>query len=199
MAEYITSSSSQYLKANLIAGEECAFAELHQKYSLSIFNYIKKFVNSAEIAEDLTQEVFIKIWQMRSKLHDVQSLKAYLFIIARNHTLNSLKKAFRSEVAMTAVINSYVEERRYTEEHLLSKEYLAYLQKALDRLPPRTREIFRLCREQNKSYDEVAEALGISRNAVKNHMVSSMKILKVAVEKDLGVSLSILLAVFLDN
>lgn len=197
MAEYSSSSSDQYLKANLIAGEECAFAELHQKYSISIFNYIRKFVNSADLAEDLTQEVFIKMWQVRARLHDVQSLKAYLFIIARNHTLNSLKKAFRSDVAMAEVINSFVEERRDTEEDLLSKEYLAYLQKALDTLAPRTREIFMLCREHGKSYDEVAEALGISRNAVKNHMVSSMKILKSAVEKDLGVSLSVLLAVLL--
>jgi len=196
MVEHNT-SSDHYLKANLVAGKEWAFAELHQKYSVSIFSFIKKFVHSSDIAEDLTQEVFIKIWQCRSRLADVQSLKAYLFVIARNHTLNNLKKAFRSEVAMAEVINSFVEERCDTEEELLSKEYLTYLQKALDCLSPRSKEIFKLCREQGKSYEEVATALGISRNAVKNHMVASMKILRTSVEKDLGISLGVLLVILL--
>ncbi|MBB2150683.1 RNA polymerase sigma factor [Pedobacter gandavensis] len=189
--------SDQELQAKLMAGEESAFSELYDRYSRVISTYIKRFVNSSDLAEDLTQEVFIKIWQHKSKLSEVRSIKAYLLIMARNHTLNSLKKAMRSDVAMAEVINCFVEQRNDTEEELLSKEYLHYLEKALSELPLRTREIFRLCRQEGKSYDEVAFALGISRNAVKNHMVGSMKILSASVKKDLGISLSILLTVFL--
>ncbi|WP_438871731.1 RNA polymerase sigma factor [Pedobacter panaciterrae] len=127
----------------------------------------------------------------------MQSLKAYLHIVARNHTLNSLKKAFRSEVAMSEIVNSFVEERNSTEDELLNKEYYDYLQKALAVLSPRSREVFKLCREQGKSYEEVATALGISRNAVKNHMVASMKILRTSVERDLGISLGVLLVILL--
>lgn len=103
----------------------------------------------------------------------------------------------RSDVAMGEVINSFVEQRNNTEEELLAKEYLEYLEKALAALPLRTREIFKLCRQEGKSYEEVAIALGISRNAVKNHMVSSMKVLSASVKKDLGISLGILLTVLL--
>lgn len=189
--------SDQALQAKLMAGEESAFSELYDRYNAVISAYIKRFVNSSDLAEDLTQEVFIKIWQCKSKLYEVRCIKAYLLIMARNHTLNSLKKAMRSDVAMAEVINCFVEQRNDTEEELLSKEYLQYLEKALSDLPPRTREIFRLCRQEGKSYEEVACALGISRNAVKNHMVGSMKILSASVKKDLGISLSILLTVFL--
>ncbi|WP_316841344.1 RNA polymerase sigma-70 factor [Pedobacter gandavensis] len=189
--------SDQDLQAKLIAGEETAFSELYDRYSDAISAHIRKFVNSSDLAEDLTQEVFIKVWQCKSRLDEVRSIKAYLFIMARNHTINSLKKAMRSDVAMAEVINSFVEQRNDTEEELLSKEYLEYLEKALSDLPYRTREVFRLCRQEGKSYDEVAFALGISRNAVKNHMVGSMKILSASVKKDLGISLSVLLTVFL--
>ncbi|SHG08903.1 RNA polymerase sigma factor [Pedobacter caeni] len=185
------------LQAKLIAGEESAFAELYDRYSGPIYHYIKKFVHSTDLSEDLCQEIFIKIWQGKSKLSEVRSIKAYLFIMARNHTLNSLKRAMRSDVAIAEVLNSFVEERNETEEGLLSKEYHEYLEKALDALPARTREIFRLCRQQGKSYEEVATALGISRNAVKNHMVGSMKILSASAKRDLGISLSVLLTVFL--
>jgi RNA polymerase sigma-70 factor (family 1) len=189
--------SDHDLKSRLIAGEETAFAALYDRYSAPIYQYIKKFVHSTDLSEDLTQEIFIKIWQCKSKLCEVRSIKAYLFIMARNHTLNSLKKALRSDVAMSEVLNSFVEERNDTEESLLSKEYHEYLEKALDALPSRTREIFKLCRQQGKSYDEVATELGISRNAVKNHMVGSMKILSASAKRDLGISLSVLLTVFL--
>lgn len=185
------------LKAKLVAGDESAFSELYERYSAQVYQYIKKFVHSTDLSEDLTQEIFIKIWQCKSKLGEVQSIKAYLFIMARNHTLNSLKKAMRSDVAMAEIVNSFVEERNETEEELLSKEYHEYLERELNALPARTREVFRFCRQQGKSYDEVAMELGISRNAVKNHMVASMKILGTSAKRDLGVSLSVLLTVLI--
>jgi RNA polymerase sigma-70 factor (family 1) len=175
-------------------GDDVAFAELYKRYKSGIYIFVKKFVHSAALAEDLTQEIFVKIWEGGSKLKDIQSLRAYLFITARNHTLNSLKRAFRSNVAMAEVVNNIAEHRNSIEEDLISKEYIEYLQRVLATLPGRSRDIFKLCREQGKTYDEAALALGISRNAIKNHMVSTMKTLSASVEKDLGISLSLLLA-----
>jgi RNA polymerase sigma-70 factor (ECF subfamily) len=154
------------------------------------------------MAEDLEQEVFMKIWESRKQLREVKSFRAYLFIVARNHILNTLKAVFRSDAAMGEVVNHFIRLRNAQadsgntpENDLLSKEYQTFLEKILTALPERTREIFRLCREQGKTYDEVAALLGISRNAVKNHMVHSMKILGGSVEKDLGISLSLFLAI----
>jgi len=147
------------------------------------------------MAEDLTQEVFIKIWENRETLYNVQSFKNYLFVTSRNHTLNAMKKAFRSEAAMGVMISSFVSTRNTIEEDVIHGEYLEFLNSVLNSLPQRTRDIFKMCREQGKSYDEVATELGISRNAVKNHMVASIKALSLSVRKELGLPLSVFLII----
>lgn len=183
------------LLEQLIAGDESGFVGLYELYNAVIFKFILKYVSSMPLAEDLTQEVFIKIWENRLALATVKSFKAYLFVVARNHTLNTMKVIFRSEMATAEVIGAFVDMRNDTEEQLLHKEYLSFLAKILNALPERTREIFKLCRNQEKTYDEVAKSLNISRNAVKNHMVHSMKVLQAAVKSEYGISLSMFLCV----
>lgn len=183
------------LLQQFLAGDENGFVGLYEIYNRSIYNFIIKYVSSIPLAEDLTQEVFIKIWENRLNLHAVESFKAYLFITARNHTLNSLKVVFRSEAAIGEVISGFASLRNSTEEDLLHKDYIFFLNKTLSELPARSREIFKLCREEGKTYDEVAKSLNISRNAVKNHMVHSMKVLSSSVKKEFGISVTVIIAV----
>jgi RNA polymerase sigma-70 factor (family 1) len=185
------------LLPDLIAGRAEAFTVLYERYNRNIYHFIYKYVHSAAMADDLTQEVFIKIWNGREQLTHVQSFKAYLLITARNHTLNSLKAALRNENAMGEVVRNFVAQRKATDERLLENDYTAFLQRELTKLPERTREIFKLCRQEGRTYEEVALELGISKSAVKNHMVFSMKVLKNAVEQELGISLATVLAIFL--
>jgi RNA polymerase sigma-70 factor (ECF subfamily) len=185
----------QQLLQKMIAGDELALARLFGKYKGLIYHFVMKYVNSPLLAEDLTQEVFIKIWENRTNLLAVTSFKSYLFTVAKNHTLNSMKAAFRSEAALGLVVNSFIAARNSTEDELIHQEYLAFLRRILESLPPRTREIFYMCREQEKTYDEVAQELGISRNAVKNHMVASMKALSFSLKKELGISLTVFFAI----
>ncbi|WP_254070878.1 RNA polymerase sigma factor [Pedobacter sp. L105] len=188
-------NSERDLLQQLIAGDEGGFVGLYELYNRSMYTFILKYVSSAPLAEDLTQEVFIKIWESRSNLTEVKSFKAYLFVTARNHTLNSLKVVFRSEAAIGELISGFVSLRNATEDEILDKDYLLFLKKTLNSLPPRTREIFKLCREEQKTYEEVAQSLNISRNAVKNHMVQSMKVLSSSIKKEFGISLSLIIAV----
>jgi RNA polymerase sigma-70 factor (family 1) len=191
----LVSLSDLELQQLLVAGDYRAFNVLYGRYAISIKQFLLKLLKSVELTEDIAQEVFIKIWSNRKQLAGIKTFKAYLFIVARNHALDSLKAAFRSDVAMSEVVRNFVAIRSATEEELLTKEYQAFLNRILASLPARSREIFSLCREQGKSYEEVADILGISRNAVKNHMVYSMKVLRNSVETELGISLSVLLVV----
>jgi RNA polymerase sigma-70 factor (family 1) len=191
----LESFSDLELQQLLIYDDYRAFTVLYGRYSASIHHFLLKILKSAELTEDIVQEVFIKIWVNRKLLAEVKTFRAYLFIAARNRALDSLKAAFRSELAMSEIIRSFEVQRSTTEEDLLSREYLNFLNGVLNSLPSRSREIFSLCKEQGKSYEEVAGILGISRNAVKNHMVYSMKVLRNSAEKELGISLSILLAI----
>lgn len=185
------------LVTRLIAGDEYAFAAVYLKYKKLVYGFVKKFVHSEDLADDLAQEAFIKLWESRIKLTEVQSLKAYLFTIARNHTLNNLKKALQSEMAMYELIKGFPQNKNTVEDQFQNKEYEVYLVKILADLPQRTREVFKQCRELGRPYDEVAAELGISRNAVKKHMVNAMKHLSAAVKKDLGIPLAVFLALLL--
>lgn len=189
--------SDENLLPQLIAGKEEAFQLLFDRYHKNIYRFVYKFVRSAELADDLTQEILIKLWNNRHKLTHVESFKGYLFESAKNHTLDRLKAIMRSEKAMGEVVKNFVAQREYTDERLLDADYAAFLKRELSKLPERTHQIFHLCRKEGHTYEEVAQELGISKSTVKDHMVFAMKVLKTSVEHELGVSLATVLAVFL--
>lgn len=190
-------TNEQKLTIKIAKQDEKTFLSLFDTYYDKLYLFIQRYVHSAEMAEDLTQEVFIKVWERWDNMADIQSFKAYLYTTAKNHTLNALKKAAQSQATMGEIVHHYYSSSNHTEDEILSKEYLHYLETAIANLPPRSREIFKLCREQKKTYEEVATLMGISKNAVKNHMVLSMKQLRRRLEVDLGIPLSILLGIFL--
>lgn len=166
------------LITQLTKGDEHAFKKIYDHYYDLINLFVLKFIKSPHLSEDLTQEIFIKIWEGRMDLTEKESFRAWLFVVARNHTLNFLKKVSRESVGVGEIVRNYQYEHNPIEDEMQEKEYLEKLQQVLDSLPDRTREVFRLCREEDKSYDEVTEILGISRNAVKKHMIRSNKVFK---------------------
>jgi RNA polymerase sigma-70 factor (family 1) len=171
-----TAYNEKTLLLHVAKGDEKAFEKLYTTHIDFIYRFILKFVKSPELAEDLTQETFIKIWESEVQLADVRSFKDYLFIAARNNAFNFLKRASRENIAKGEILRHY--QQPVAEEsldRLVSKNYMEFIQEVLDSLPAQTRQIFLLCREQNKSYDEVATLMGISRNTVKKHMVRSNK------------------------
>ncbi|QIL41622.1 RNA polymerase sigma-70 factor [Pedobacter sp. HDW13] len=177
-------------------GDSGSFSLLYNYYSRQVYRFIYKYLKSSELTDDLVQEIFIKVWDNRINLSDLRSFKSYLFTISKNHTLNFLKRAAIDKNAKSLILSNY-RASVSIEEDLQTKDYLNYLEKILDTLTPQSRETFRLCRQEYKSYDEAAEILGISRNTVKKHMVKSMKIVGKAVQKDLGIPLTIFLGLLI--
>jgi len=185
---------------NLARGNNDAFDAVYNNYYSEVNQFVLRYVKSPQLAEDLSQEIFIKVWERRANLAEVRSFRSWLFVVARNHTLNTLKSAaHKQDVVAEITRHTNPKSSSPVEDELLSREYLRYLNGILDTLPPKAREVFRLCREQHKSYDEVAAILGISRNTVKSHMAHSLKILRDSVEKDLGISLSLFLLIVLHS
>lgn len=180
------------LLAGLAKGDEHAFALLYDRYYQPVVQFIQQVVKSPVLAEDLAQETFINLWEARKQFANVHSLKGYVFVAARNHALNCLKRVSSEQALKGEIIRHFRALRSETEEEMLTRAYLQHFRRVLETLPPQTRQVFRLCRDQQHSYDEVAKRLGISRNAVKKHMVRSMKTLRSAAEKDLGISFGLL-------
>jgi RNA polymerase sigma-70 factor (ECF subfamily) len=177
----------------LQTGDEYSFSIFYRHYYLFILGRVQRMMHSPELAEDVTQEIFMKIWEGRSKLVEIKSFSSYLFIIARNHTINVLKTAARSDEGMGEIIRHISKTANATEDEIQNNEYLKFIRQKLEELPPRSKEIFLLCREQSKSYREVATALGISRDAVKSRMVHAMKLLRNSAESEMGLTLVLIL------
>ncbi|MEH6305413.1 RNA polymerase sigma-70 factor [Olivibacter sp. CPCC 100613] len=171
----------------LASGSEKAFYMLYATYFKQIYSFVLDYVKSPDLAEDICQEIFLKIWHDRTGLREIKCFKAYLFTIARNHTLNMLRKASNSRTVLGEVLNYYPSNEKTTENEVQLKEYQRYLQETLAGLTPTARRIFKLCREEQKTYDQVARELGVSRNAIKKHMVQTMKTLKALIEGPLEV------------
>lgn len=177
----------------LQAGDEEAFSAIYRHYYPAVHAQVQHLLHSPEMSEDISQEIFLKIWETREKLPDIKSFKSYLFITARNHTINALKKAARSNAGISEIIRHFGITNNSTEDHIQNNEYREFIIRKLEELPPRSREIFRMCREQSKSYDEVAAELGITRDAVKSRMVHAMKMLKNSVKKEIGLPFAVFL------
>jgi RNA polymerase sigma-70 factor (family 1) len=181
----------------VVAGDGVSFSRIYDYYQPGVRAYVLRLVKIPELADDLVQEIFIKLWETRQTLPEVKCFSAFLFTIARNHSLNSLQAISRSNEALPELIRHFQTHR--VDDETLDKDYLRFIEKALTSISPRSREVFRLCREQTMSYEQAAAELGISRNAVKKHMVAVMRNLREAAARELGFSIDgfILLATLL--
>ena len=176
-------------------GDEKAFSEIYDRYKSILYRFVFNILKSADLTNDSCQEIFIKIWEDRNKLNDVMSFKYYLLTVGKNHSLNTLKKVLSEEKTHSAFISTYNEVNNELEEKLQYDEYQEFINSVLITLTPESRRIFELCRQQEMTYDEAAVVMGVSRNIIKKRMIKSMKVFKVAVEKDLGIAFNTFVAI----
>ena len=178
-------------------GDQKAFSEVYDRYKPMLYRFVFKILKSEELANDSCQEVFMKIWEDRERLTEVISFRYYLLTVGKNHSLNILKKVLSEEKNVSDFVSSYNEISNDLEEQMQSNEYQYFISCVLDSLTPQSQRVFHLCRQQGLSYDEAAENMGVSRNIIKKHMIRSMKIFRVAIEKDLGIAFNALIVSFL--
>ncbi|MES1222478.1 MAG: RNA polymerase sigma-70 factor [Bacteroidota bacterium] len=178
MVDYTTYTEDQLLL--LLAGsDQQAFTEIYNRYHAGVCNYQLSFVKVPAISEDLTQEVFIKIWEARQRLHIHTSFAAYIYRASRNTAIDFLKKVAADRELRGKIIlhmqNCFPENGNHD---LQAKEYRYLYEQAIDSLSTQQRKVFLLCREEGKTYEEVAGLLGISRHTVKEHMANSLRRLR---------------------
>ena len=157
-----------------------AFKRLFDSYKNRLYGYVLAITHSHYTAEEITQEIFIKLWLCRDILYQVDNLDGYIFTIARNKTLNHLRKAaydvrllkeLQERVSPTDITNN-------VEERALVNEYDQLLQGALAHLSPQRRLVYQLSRQRGLNHEEIAHQLQVSRNTVKNHMVEALRFIR---------------------
>ena len=163
----------------LIKGDEKAFDKLFMRRHRQVYTYCLRLIKSEEAAEEITQDVFLTIWKKKEQLNPELSLDALLFKITRDLSFNYLKKASR-ELSFRMALKERVchTSSNLTENQIFSEEYDQLADMAINELPPQRRTIFMMRREQDMSYEEIAEQLGISKNTVKVQLVKASRFLK---------------------
>ena len=150
-----------------------AFNELFDRYGKRLYHFSKGYLRSSENAEEIVQEVFLKIWDNRLELSAQKSLEAYLFTIARNGILNTIRKS-KSEQAYLNYAKINPGKNVLLDEELNFIELDKAYHQVIEQLSPRRKEIFLLSREQSMSNAEIAERMNISVKTVENQMTSAI-------------------------
>jgi RNA polymerase sigma-70 factor (family 1) len=152
------------------ASDREAFRQLYIHYFKVVQKYVGLFVPAKDRLEELTQDVFIKLWEKRERLATIESFKDYLFIVSRNTVFNyfrSLKVQQQTRELDEAMDATPVHQ---AEHDILYKQYYHIAAEGMDKLTPRRREILKMRIENGLSLDEIAEQLQITRAAVKKQL-----------------------------
>jgi len=172
---HIITSNEKELVTLLKESNEAAFEELYHLYSRRLLGYLIKLVKSEAFAAELLQDVFVKIWNSRKNIDPEQSFRSYLFRIAENCVYDFYRKAARDKKLQTELIKIATSEYSHVEEDFSDKESAQFLQEAIDALPPKRRQIYRLIKVEERSYDEVSSLLKISTSTISDHIVKATK------------------------
>lgn len=157
-------------------GHEEAFAEIYHRYWKNIYTQALNYTKSEKTAQDIVQDVFLKLWTGRDNLQHIQELRPYLFIVARNRIINSLRnRVYHSPLDAEELI----EEQTFLPEQQLSyKESLALFHKAMELLPAQQKTAYQLSRIEGLTYEAIAQQMGVSRLTVRNHITRAIAFIR---------------------
>lgn len=168
-------------------GSEVALARLIHKYWKDIYFLSLTYLQNAQHAEEVTQDVFTRIWLTRDRLADIGHFKNYLFIITRNLVFSELRKSLHREpVDLCLSYNTDIADRQVSPEKQLElKEYAAKLEQAIERLPEKRKQVFRLSRQEGLSYTEIAARLDIKPSTVNDHITAALNCIRTYLRNEL--------------
>lgn len=188
--------SEEEVLLRMMQGDESAFTKIYRHYHASLYVYLLRFCKVPSLAEDLVHDVFLKVWEIRDRINPELSFTGYLYRIARNHVIKTIDKLATDKNLRDQLFSQLDDVSAVQpEQQVRAKEYDRLFQEALVRMPPQRLNVFKLCRQEGKSYDEVALLLGISRNAVKKHMVLGMRFIYDYVHRHGDILLAIYLTI----
>lgn len=175
---YTEQDSKKLIVINLKAGSSSAFRQLYTIYHNDIYAYSLSLLKSKARAKDLVQEVFMKIWLKRETLNPELSVKSFLFTITRNLAFNELSKAANKRKMREAVFYKSQKVNDPADQQLMEAHYEKIKQQALAELTPRCKLVFEMSRQNEMTYQEISEELGVSPNTVRNQMSSALSTIK---------------------
>jgi len=165
------------LQIRVANGDEVAFTQLYVHFGKKLIQFALSLVRSKEIAEELVEDVFVKLWANRNGITAIENLTVYLYVAVKNRSLNSLSHKAKELIAapfdyLDTTLDEFASDPY---DIMITSEMMASMQHAIDELPPRCKMIFKLIREDGLKYKEVADILNISVNTIDAQMAIAVK------------------------
>lgn len=157
-------------------GEEEAFALLLDIYRNKVFSHALTYMKVYEEAEELVQDIFVKLWNQREKLIDVVDFKNYLFILSRNQIISAMRKRTETYLSLNSI--PIYEDIWLPDQQLEVRDVEKRINEGVGRLPPQQKAVFTLSRIHHHSQEEIATQLGITVRTVKFHMALALNFLR---------------------
>lgn len=179
----ISELNDEALFALIEKGDERAFTQAYDRYHKLLYVLAYRYLMNANMAEDVVQHVFSRLWEFRTELRVGISLKNYLFTMTKNHVLNLIRNentAITKNYEMAQSAPAYEDNLI---ENLEKKELMSNFYKAVDMLPVQKREICLMKVREELTNQEIAERMKLSVNTVKTHYSEALKLLRVHLRK----------------
>ncbi len=163
-------------------GDKAAFEAVYHEFFGVLYSLSSQYIFKPEDAEEMVQEAFLKLWEVRSRLNEDSNIKNFLYTITKNNCLNFI----RNEQITSSHLKRYYDELQYNYEalYLLEDDYLRIeelklkIDEAIDSLPTKWKNIFRMSREEDLRYKDISQRLGISEKTVEASITKALKKLR---------------------
>jgi RNA polymerase sigma-70 factor (family 1) len=174
-------------------GDENAFNRIFSRYRNQLYVYLLKITKSKETAEEIVLDTFLKIWIRRDIAGDIDNFEAFLFRIAHNQALDILRAAQRSPLIQQEIRDlMLIGTSGRADDSLHYKDADTAIRTAIQQLSPQRQIVFRLSREQDLTYDQIAAKLQLSRHTVRNHLSASLQFIRTFLRHDVDLLIALL-------
>jgi RNA polymerase sigma-70 factor (ECF subfamily) len=174
-------------------GDESAFETIFHRYTTKLKPFVLGFVKIDAVADEIVQDVFLKVWLNKKNLAQVKEPNAWLYRLASNAALNQLKKQAVEYRNLKEIMANSKPNANETFEKLTAKQLQELIHEAVQQLPERRKEIYLLTREQGLSHKEISEKLNIAPYTIKNQVMAAMKQIQEYILKNSGVYIPLIL------
>lgn len=166
-------------------GDQGAYQALVEKYERALYYHVRKMVRRRAVVEDLVQESFIKAFQALDSYSSKYAFSTWLYKIATNHTIDHLRKKKLNTRSIDEPVRTKEGEMEYQvpdvtyrpDKHVVEDQRKELIQEAIDSLPPKYYRVIVLRHQQEKSYQDIADQLGLPLGTVKAHIFRARELL----------------------
>lgn len=176
-------------------GDEIAYTEVFHLYTPRLFPYILKIVKEEALAREFVQETFLRLWIHRAELHDVQLPGSWLFRIAANLCMMHLRSLATRRGLQQRVYESMAPGAFPVQEVVEHRDLQRLIQKAVDALPEKRRQVYLLSREAGLTHQQIADQMGISVHTVKNQLGTALRSIQDQLHQSTGLSMALIVLI----